>query len=89
MSKEVKVICDGCGKDITSTGGIPDFRLHLESQKLPHSSNIIAAVLVYPDIEEDCYFCNLQCLERWLTKRAPDSPSAVGTDSESTESASG
>lgn len=68
MTKEVKISCDSCGKDITSTGGIPGFRLHLASEILPMREGPVAAVLVYPDIDNDMYFCDLRCLADWVGK---------------------
>lgn len=70
--REVKITCDGCGKDITNTAQMPAFRLHLLAEALPHTSNSVYAVLVYPPIESDCYFCDTSCLKSWLTKRAGD-----------------
>lgn len=65
MGKQVKILCDNCERDITSTGASPQFRLHLKAEPLPHTSNSIHAIMVCPPIKEDKYFCNLSCLEGW------------------------
>ena len=75
MARETKITCDGCGKDITSTA-----QLHLLAESLPHTSNSVYAVLVYPPIESDWYFCDTKCLQRWLTPLAPDT--ATPSDNE-------
>ena len=67
-----KIECDCCGKDVTYTGKMPAFRIHLESQALPHLDSMVYAVLVHPEIKGDLYFCSVACLEGWLTKRAAD-----------------
>lgn len=66
MAKTVQILCDHCGDNLTSTGRMPIYRLHLSSEALPHLSGSIYAVMVYPDIEEDKYFCNLSHLMGWL-----------------------
>jgi hypothetical protein len=67
MAKNVSIICDGCGKDITETGAMPAFRLRLSSEPLPSNSNVIFGVLVYSEIKEDKYFCGLNCLQLWVS----------------------
>jgi len=74
--REVKITCDGCGKDITNTAQMPAFRLHLLAESLPHTSNSVYSVRVYPPIKRDCYFCDTECLKSWLTTLANDPASA-------------
>lgn len=59
--------CDQCDKDLTRTGRQPAFRLTLSSEEIPHDTNIINAVRVFPEIRRDFHFCNLACLRNWLT----------------------
>lgn len=68
--REVKINCDGCGKDITSTDAMPRFRLHLLAEALSHTSAIVYAIIRQPPIEEDCYFCDFDCLRNWITTKA-------------------
>lgn len=75
----IRIICDYCGDNLTSTGRTPKFRLHLKSESVPHGGGSVFAVIVYPDIEEDKYFCNLSHLLGWLettTVKSPLSPAA-------------
>jgi hypothetical protein len=69
MGEKAKITCDGCGKDITTTTQMPAFRLHLSAECLPNTSRMIYAVLVYPPIESDCYFCDIECLQHWLNHK--------------------
>ena len=64
--KEVKITCDNCGKDITTTGAMPTYRLHLSAEPLPHTGNAVFAVMVYPPIENDKYFCDVKCLKEFF-----------------------
>lgn len=64
--KAVTITCDGCGKDITETGAMPAFRLHLSAEHVPSTTKVGYLVLVYPPIREDHYFCDLYCLRKWL-----------------------
>jgi len=66
MGKDIKITCDNCEKDLSSTAGMPDFRLKLSSESLPNTSDITFAVYVSPDIDEDLYFCGLGCLKEWI-----------------------
>jgi len=68
MPKDVKITCDSCGENITSTKKTPCFRLHLSAEVLPHTSDSISAVLVWPPIDQDCYFCGLACLKEWTNQ---------------------
>ena len=64
--RAVQITCDACGKDITSTEEKPRFRLLLLAERLPHTSNIISGILVRPPIDNDRYFCGLDCLRNWI-----------------------
>lgn len=68
MAKEVIIFCDGCSKDITSTEGMPKFRLHLRAEKLSRSGPVYMG-LVRPPIDKDKYFCNFSCLSSWMEGR--------------------
>ena len=66
MPKEVTISCDGCGDDLTSTGNEVDYRLALESQRLPIHSNLVTQMGAYPAIKKNAYFCDLRCLRKWI-----------------------
>jgi hypothetical protein len=63
---EQKVTCDNCNADLTNTGAMPRFRLRLSSEGLTHNSDMIYAVMVFPEIERDHHFCSKSCLREWL-----------------------
>lgn len=67
--KEVKITCDCCGKDITNTDSYPAYRLVLSVEKLPHTSDIIFDIYVYPPIKHTMYFCDKECLIKLLDKK--------------------
>ncbi len=71
MAKEVMVLCDGCGRDITfaKVAMPPAFRLHLRAEALPQLNTPVLLVLVQPPIKEDKYFCNFSCLAGWLERK--------------------
>lgn len=69
MAKTVRILCDHCGGDITTTGKMPAFRLRLAAEALEHAVNVIHAVNVHPPIKEDAYFCNLFCLGGWAANK--------------------
>ena len=65
------IICDGCGKDITTTGNSVDYRLSLDTYT-PMSGSTSGAVtlmMIYPAIDATKHFCNnLECVKAWLDK---------------------
>lgn len=63
------IICDNCIKDITETGKRPAYRLTLSCEPRPHNTNSVYAVMVYPPINQDHHFCDLDCLANWLKTR--------------------
>ena len=64
MPKKIRVSCDHCGEDISSTGSMPTFRLRLIAEALPHLARSIKAVLVRPPIKEELVtFCHRLSLQ--------------------------
>jgi hypothetical protein len=72
VPKKVEITCDFCNKDLTTcASGWSETRLHLEAQGIYNTSNISYGMPQRKEIS-DAYFCDLSCLESWLTKRAAD-----------------
>jgi len=77
VPKKVEITCDFCQKNLTNIcSGYDETRLHLESQDIYNTSNISFGMPMRRELG-DCYFCDLSCLEGWLTQRAPDLGQAV------------
>lgn len=74
MGKRVLFNCDYCNNDITRTKRMPQFRLCLSAEPLPHTSQSQFAEIVHKPIEDDRYFCNLSHLLGWLETAAVPSP---------------
>lgn len=66
MGKEIKIICDGCGRDITYTGNSIDWRLALRNEEIPSYSGTVTDMYIPPQIDKDVYFCGIECLKKWL-----------------------
>jgi len=69
MSKITTITCDACGNDLTETNAMPKFRLRLTSEALPHNTNSIYAVMVYPPIRNDMYFCSIACIREYVNRK--------------------
>ena len=66
----VRIICDACEADLAEAGRAPKFRLTLACEELEHKpGGMIHAVRVYPPIDREYHFCNLNCLSDWLASR--------------------
>jgi hypothetical protein len=69
MGTNTKITCDGCGKDLSDFGAMPDYYLHLSPVRGKNSGGIVYAVCCYPDIEKSMDFCGLVCLGKWLNNK--------------------
>jgi len=70
MSKKIEIKCDNCGANLLEPQSYDAWMLRLTTQKMPICNGSVLAVLTYPPINGDAYFCNLKCLEAWLTRDA-------------------
>ena len=64
--KEVKITCDYCGKDITTTGNSVDYRLALKNERIQSCCGIVTDMWITPCLKHDYYFCSTQCLKEKL-----------------------
>jgi hypothetical protein len=64
-----QITCDGCGQDLTTTGNSVDYRLALRNEEIPIGYDTVTDYHIYPPLEKNAYFCNLNCLRRWLETR--------------------
>lgn len=69
MSVDTKITCDCCNADLTETGSMPKFSLRISAEEIPHSTDIVFGVLVYPPIGSDKHFCDLKCMHSWLSNK--------------------
>jgi hypothetical protein len=70
MPKKEHVTCDNCKKDLDYvSSAIHPYRLVLSDEHLPYKGNgAIPAVMTYPILEQDVYFCGLECLAQWASR---------------------
>lgn len=67
MTKIVKVTCDGCQSDITSTPYGLDYRLVLSQETIPTNGSHVKLNMRHPLIASDKHFCCIQCIDKWLS----------------------
>ena len=67
------VICDNCGKDITSTGNSIDYRIRLEAVTLPITPGLtmVTDMMVHPPVKSGD-FCGTRCLIEHLNRSADE-----------------
>lgn len=64
--KTVKVVCDGCGSDLTTRTNSVDYRLVLDSENKPgYGAGFYTDMGIYPAVDRPYHFCGLKCLDRW------------------------
>jgi hypothetical protein len=69
MSKSVKILCDGCERDITYTGNSIDYRLTLRDEEKPNypGCNMVTDMMIYPSLKGgEKNFCGIGCLKTWI-----------------------
>lgn len=62
MGKTVKIECDGCGRDLTTTGNCVDYRLHLSNESIPGWGGVVTSMYLTPILDNDLYVCSRGCL---------------------------
>ena len=67
--KAIRVACDGCEKDLSSTDFHTEFRLVLTSESIPHTGMTRSAMIPDYIISRDHHFCSLKCLKTWVERR--------------------
>lgn len=69
MGKTVQVLCDGCGRDLTTRSNMVDYRLVLSSESKPgRGAGVHTAMMIYSPVDRDYYFCVLPCLDYWRAR---------------------
>lgn len=62
MNKE-NIKCYFCYKNLSVTSNSIDYRLKLITEKIPPDLNYpVTDMLIEPELKEDIYFCELDCL---------------------------
>lgn len=69
MSREpIKITCDGCGQDITSTQYAYEFNLSLTATPRINDSGFSFDMGLNQSIDEQKDFCGLGCLKKWMNQ---------------------
>lgn len=69
-----KVICDGCGADLTTRSNSVDYRLVLASEGKPgYGPGAYTDMMIYPAIDRAHHFCDLRCLDHWRSREHHES----------------
>ena len=73
MALKLEITCDGCQKDITATGNCVDYRIAMKVERLPTKSGtgFVTAMMIYPPLKNDAYFCGINCVRIWMDKNHP------------------
>jgi len=67
--EEVRINCDSCNKDISPhlTAYPADYILKVTAENIAQHKEyqVVYAIAIAPPIENDLYFCNLNCMKQW------------------------
>ncbi len=64
-----EVICDGCDKDISSTGNCEGYRIVLANERKPSRGGAVTLMAVQPPLERSYHFCGVNCLGVWAAEQ--------------------
>jgi hypothetical protein len=64
--QKTEVVCDACGRDLTTTSNCEDWRIALINQSIPPMPGIVTSMMIYPKLESDFHFCCWKCLKKWF-----------------------
>jgi hypothetical protein len=70
MSMEVKVTCDACNTDITTTENCVAYRIIVESESVPSRGNVVTLAHRSPPYTTARHFCGRVCLQKWASEGA-------------------
>lgn len=62
----VQVMCDNCGRDVTSTGNSNGYRLALRVETVPTRPGPVTDMDMIRPLDADYQFCGAQCFKEWL-----------------------
>ncbi len=68
MPASTVYLCDGCGKNLSTTDHAVEFRMLLKSELIWAAGSPTGTHVPKP-LADDAYFCGWSCLEKWLEKR--------------------
>lgn len=63
-----EVICDVCGKDITTTGNCEDYRIAISVERIPSRGPAVTLIAIDPPLDEPLHFCSRDCWRIWSEK---------------------
>lgn len=67
--KTLTVICDSCGRDLTTTGNCVDYRIALVNENIQSRGGAVTAMMAYPHLKRDAHFCGVKCLVTWVQEK--------------------
>lgn len=67
--KSVRITCDRCEANLTSTGNCEDFRLLLSPEAIPSVGGFVTAMVMLPALDRDYHFCGWKCLVGWVLEK--------------------
>ncbi len=70
MPANTVYLCDGCGKNLTTTDHLIDYRMRLTAESIMAvAPKVLGSTHMPNPLAADAYFCGWPCLEKWLEKR--------------------
>lgn len=65
----LKVICDGCGRDLTTAENDLGYRLALVVESIYPKSGLVTSTPTPRPIDDNAHFCRVECVTRWIAAR--------------------
>lgn len=62
----IRIRCESCGRDLTTTNNCEDYRIALVSERIPSEEGPVTDMAISPLIETTKRFCSFYCLTNWI-----------------------
>ena len=67
----VTLVCDACSRDLSKTGMMPAFRLHVHAEEVPQPGGTYF-VIVSPPFDGELCFCSVKCIASYFQGKLND-----------------
>lgn len=66
----LKIECDSCNGDLTTTTNCVGYRLALKTERIPTLGGYVTLAHIAPYLDRDYHFCGVGCLTEWIKSYA-------------------
>lgn len=69
MTIKVECFCDLCKRDLSITSNCIDFRISIQSEKIPVQNGAVTLMHIEPPLDGPIHFCGVGCMKKYLESK--------------------